>query len=422
MSYTLHGPKSGGRLWKALIAAKYVGVEIAVTENFEMGVDNKKPEFLAKNPLGKVPVLETPEGCIFESNAIARYVARLDESAHLLGHSAYESALVNQWIDFSVGEVELPATAWLYPIFGRMENNPDITSKAKGDVRKALTILNTHLLSRTFLVGERITLADIVMSCTLYYLYTMVLDPGFRKAFANVNRWFTTCVNQPNFNAVMGEVVLCTKAAVAPAAKKEEKPKEEKKPQEEKKPKEEKKKPEKKPKKEEEDDDEDEQPKNRPANPLDLLPPSPWVLDDWKRAYSNSSDYVATLKSFWETLDRNGWCLYFAEYKDNAELSKLLFTCNLIGGFIQRLDPLRKYGFGCVVICGDEEKGLEISACFLFRGNDIPAEMRDCPDFDSYEFSKVDIEDEAQRKKVELMWTWEGDWAPRTFNQGRVFK
>lgn len=38
-----------------------------------MGTDNKTPEYLKKNPLGKVPVLDTPQGAIWESNAIARY-------------------------------------------------------------------------------------------------------------------------------------------------------------------------------------------------------------------------------------------------------------------------------------------------------------------------------------------------------------
>jgi len=45
-----------------------------------MGVSNKTTQFLDMNPLGKVPVLETPDGPVFESNAIARYVARLNNN------------------------------------------------------------------------------------------------------------------------------------------------------------------------------------------------------------------------------------------------------------------------------------------------------------------------------------------------------
>merc|ERR1712066_649824 len=64
---------------------------------------------------------------------------------------------------------------------------------------------NDHLLTRTFLVGERISLADIVVCCTLLSVYKQVLDPAFRKPFVNVNRWFLTVVNQPNVKAVIGD-------------------------------------------------------------------------------------------------------------------------------------------------------------------------------------------------------------------------
>ena len=61
-------------------------VEIAVKD-----VDAKAAAKLS--PTGKVPVLETPQGTIFESNAIARYVARLRSDADLYGRTFYESAV-----------------------------------------------------------------------------------------------------------------------------------------------------------------------------------------------------------------------------------------------------------------------------------------------------------------------------------------
>jgi elongation factor 1-gamma len=78
--------------------------------------------------------------------------------------------------------------------------------------------LNAHLLTRTYLVGERISLADIVVGASLSNLYKSVLDPNFRKPFPNLNRWFVTVVNQPNFVKVLGEVQLATVQAVAPDA------------------------------------------------------------------------------------------------------------------------------------------------------------------------------------------------------------
>lgn len=85
--------------------------------------------------------------------------------------------------------------------------------RSKEDIKIAFNVLNTHLLTRTYLVGERITLADISVACTLLNLYVHVLDPNFRKPFTNVNRWFNTLVHQPQFKAVIGEVKLCEKVA-----------------------------------------------------------------------------------------------------------------------------------------------------------------------------------------------------------------
>lgn len=85
-------------------------------------------------------------------------------------------------------------------------------------MKTALSILNSHLLTHTYLVGERITLADIIVACNLLNPYKYVLDPDYRKPFGNVNRWFNTLINQPEFKAVLGEVELCSKPAQAGGA------------------------------------------------------------------------------------------------------------------------------------------------------------------------------------------------------------
>ena len=85
MALTLVTYPGNFRAFKALIAAEYAGVEIAVKD-----VDAKAAAKLS--PTGKVPVLETPQGTIFESNAIARYVARLRSDADLYGRTGSTSA------------------------------------------------------------------------------------------------------------------------------------------------------------------------------------------------------------------------------------------------------------------------------------------------------------------------------------------
>lgn len=413
MSLKVYCDKQNPNLWKILAAAKFNGVEIEVPE-FNAETETKSAEFLKKNPTGKVPLLETPEGCIFGTNAIARYVARLGKNK-LYASSGFDAASVEQWIDFAVNEIDLPAAVWVFPILGIIPNNSTATQKAKGDIRKAMETLNKHMLSRTFLVGNRITLADIVVALSLHRLYELVLDPPFRKGFVNANRWYLTVVNQPEVRSLVGAINLCEKMQSA----KETAPREEK-PQKEEKPKEQPKKKEEKPKKKEaEEEPEDEfavEDKKKP-NPLDSLPPSKFVMDEWKRMYSNNDTKTVAIPWFWENYDKEGYSIYFSDYKFNQELTKGFMTANLLSGFLQRLDPLRKYGFGSLIMLG-EEPSLEITCCWLFRGQEVPQAMVECDDSECYTWVKANTDDSAVREKINAFWAWD---FPR-FNQGKTFK
>jgi elongation factor 1-gamma len=379
-----------------------------------MGKDNKTPEFLAKNPLGKVPVLETSHGCIFESNAIARYVARLRQDSDLYGTSFFESAQVDQWIDFCANELEPTRSIWLFPLMGFMKFDQEAYNSAKSDVEKSLKALESHLATRTYLVGHKVTLADIIIVSALVELYKRVFDPEFRKPFVNVTRWFTTCINQPEFAKVIGKVDFAQKEEVASgasAASGAQKGGKKEKQQKEQQPKKEKQEKQEKPKKEKKEDEgaaiEDEiaaEEKKKGPNPLDLLPPSSMILDATKKLYfEKRPNYANFFPEFWGFFDSQGYSFYFGEYNYNSENTIYFMTCNLVGGFIQRLDELRKYAFGVVNLLGkDEDTGpFPINSCFLFRGQDIPAEMKDCPDSEYYTWSKADTSKPDVRAKIE---------------------
>ena len=97
-------------------------------------------------------------------------------------------------------------------------------------------------------------------------------------------------------------------------------------------------------------------------------------MDEWKRMYSNNDTRSVAIPWFWEKLDKNGYSIWIGEYKYNDELSKVFMTSNLLSGYIQRVEKLRKYGFGSLIIFG-EEPSLEIGVCFLVRGQELPAEV-----------------------------------------------
>jgi len=202
---------------QSLIVARYNGVEIEVPA-FEMGKDNKTEAFLAKSPMGKVPVLETSAGCICEATAIARYVARMRADTNMYGSSFFESGLVDQWVEFAKNELDLPVGMWIYPILGFIQSNDTHTAQAKKDLAKALAVLEAHLITCTFLVGEAVTLADIVVSCSLLNAFKLAFDAAYLVPFPAVLRWFTTCVNQPEFLAVIGTTTLNVAPAAVPVA------------------------------------------------------------------------------------------------------------------------------------------------------------------------------------------------------------
>ena len=240
-------------------------------------------------------------------------------------------ASVQQWISFGNAEFT-PATAnWVYPCLGVSQFNKQTTERAKTDVRRSLEVLNSALETKTFLVGERITLADISVVCDLLSLYTTVVDVEFRKPFANVNRWFETVVNQPNVKSVLGTVNPCDKMAQFDTKKYNElHPKTNEK--KEKKPKAETPKVEKKPK--ESAPEEDDTPQDPPTNdPFAAMPKGTFVMDDWKKVYSNENTASIALPYFFEKFDPSCYSVWYGEYKFPEELKLAFMSCNLITGY-----------------------------------------------------------------------------------------
>jgi elongation factor 1-gamma len=413
------------RAQKALIAAKYSGAQLTVAKDFVFGETNKTPDFLKKFPLGKVPAFEGSDGTILtESNAIAYYVAN-DELRG--GSDAATRAQVVQWMCMADNEILPASCTWVFPTMGIMQFNKNATERAKEDIKAALKTLNDHLLTRTFLVGERVTLADIAVACTLVNLYKQVLDPSFRKPFLNVTRWFTTVINQPNAKEVIGSVTLCSKMAEFDAKKfaefsgkgagdkkvKEKAPKAEKKKEPEKK----------KEKKEESAEDEVLAMEPKKKDPMDALPKGTFDLEEWKRFYSNN-DEDPSIAWFWEHFDHENYSIWRGDYKYNDELTMVFMSCNLIGGMFQRLEKLKKNAFASACLFGKDNDS-SISGIWVFKGQDLAFELSEDwqIDYASYDWKKLDSKSEECKALVGQYWKWEGnDAAGRPFNQGKILK
>jgi len=413
MSYTLHTPAGNFRAFKALIAAEYNGVTIDVPE-FDKDVAS------SLSPTGNAPVLQTKSGVIFESNAIARYIAKIRRDTGLTGDgSMVEEACVDSWIDFSANNLELPACVWWYPAAGFMPFQKTAYEKAKADLASGLAILDAHLNDKTYLVNDQITLADIAVASALVYPMKLVCDKNYLKPFTNVVRWFMTCVNQPEFKSVIGEVKMCKKETTAAG---QEAPKAEKKKGGDKKKKGGDK------KKEEKKDAPPAAPKkvDHPYKIMDKKEPSKFSMDAWKKTYSNAATYEAAMATFWETIDLEGYSLWQQDYNYNEDNKRIFMTANAVTGFQQRTDEVRKWAFGIMDVLGTEETKLEITGVWLLRGDTVKHLQDANDDANWYSWKMLagkgtPISDEV-KAKVAAYWCSEEELNGMPIQDSKVFK
>ena len=219
----------------------------------------------------------------------------------------------------------LPAAAGFFrPLLGRDPYNKKLVDDHQKATYKAIDVLEQHLLVNTFLVGERITLADIFTVGIVTRGFEYLFDKKWRQENPNVTRWFETNHNQPDYSAIVAKVPFVDEALKNQVpAKKDQPPKKEKEQAPKATP---------KPKAKEADEDEEEdQPAPKPKHPLETLPKPTLVLDDWKRKYSNEETREVALPWFWKNFKTDEYSIWRLDYKYNDELTMTFMTSNLIG-------------------------------------------------------------------------------------------
>lgn len=158
--------------------------------------------------------------------------------------------------------------------------------------------------------------------------------------------------------------------------------------------------------------EEDEEPaapvkkEEHPYKIMDKAEPSGFDSDQWKKIYSNChGDYAGAMKQFWELHDAKGWSIHTCRYKYNSENGKAFMVSNAINGFIQRSGEIRKWLFGVMWVTGEEDlTPLEITGCYLIRGQDVDQLKAANDDAEHYNWYKVDTATEEGRAQVFEMW------------------
>merc|ERR1712055_769373 len=114
-------------------------------------------------------------------------------------------------------------------------------------------------------------------------------------------------------------------------------------------------------------------------------------MDDWKKVYSNEDIKTVATPYFFDKFDAENCSVWFCEYNYNDELSLIFMSMNLIGGFFQRLDRMRKHAFGSMCIFGENNMS-SISGVWCWRGQDLAFELSEDlkVDYEYYTWRKLD--------------------------------
>ena len=356
-------------------------------ENVDWEDAAKRKELVKKTPTGTFPYLEVEQGVISESKAIEEFVAETYSPA-LLGANAFEKAQVKQWINFATSEIYGCSKNIIYPLFGWGKHDKEAAAKSNKSLMEHMKVLDAHLNGKKYLVGATATLADIVMFNTLRFYFQLVFVEGMRKnVLKNVTAWFSDLMATPEAVKVYGRTLLA-KVALKPyvAPEKKEEKKEEK-------------------KKEEKKDTPAEEPKKKKVNPLDELPPSTLELEKFKREFLNNKDKKDAMQKFWEQYDPKGYSIWWMEYQKLPSEGKVLFrTSNSKSFFLQKLDSFRKYCFAVHGVYGSEGD-YEVRGVWMWRGTEIPAEIKEHDNFEYMTIKKLDPSKPEDKQLVEDYWT-----------------
>jgi glutathione S-transferase len=193
----LHNMQISGNCYKVRLAARQCGFPVRLIEYPLAARRTREPEFLAKNPIGRVPLLELDDGrCLAESGAILCYIA---EGTALIPAESWQRAKMLEWMFFEQYEHEpyiAVARRWLaYEPKEALEAKRALVPEWHAKGNAALRVMETRLAHHDWLAGDSYSLADIAL-----YGYTHVAhEGGFDLSlYPGIGTWLKRVAAIPN--------------------------------------------------------------------------------------------------------------------------------------------------------------------------------------------------------------------------------
>ena len=188
-----------GNCYKARLLMTQLGVPYELVEVDIRKGESRTPAFLAKNPNGRIPLLELDDGRVLaESNAILWYLA---EGTPFLPSDRFQRAEVLQWMFFEQysHEPNVATSRWWIHFLRVGEERREALAQKHEAGMAALGVMERHLADRRFFVADRYTIADIAL-----YAYTHVAgEGGFELArFPATLQWCARVAAEPRHLAI----------------------------------------------------------------------------------------------------------------------------------------------------------------------------------------------------------------------------
>lgn len=158
--------------------------------------NTRSPDFLALSPAGAIPVIEDDGLVLSESLAAVIHLAR-KHGGPLAPQDPAEDAMILQWAFYAATAIEPDAlTVQMLTRPAATADDRAIVSEAIERLKRPLKVLEDHLSGHDHLVGDRFTIADLMMAEIVRYAWT---DPRLRGAWPVISRWLDACHARPAF-------------------------------------------------------------------------------------------------------------------------------------------------------------------------------------------------------------------------------
>lgn len=197
----VYGDYNSGNCYKIKLMLHLLGLEYEWQSVDILNGETETPAFLAKNPNGKVPVLELEDGtCLWESNAILNYLA---EGSEFLPTEPRLRTQVLQWQFFEQYSHEpyIAVARFIQFYLGLPQARIEEYRALQKRGYKALDVMEQQLARTPYLVGEHYSIADVTL-----YAYTHVAHQGGfdLAAYPSIQAWLARVASHPRHVTMLG--------------------------------------------------------------------------------------------------------------------------------------------------------------------------------------------------------------------------